>query len=63
MMKETTVVTVVQPTGPTPHQTNKDSSLAWIQFNTNYFKAIPGILKLVQLVGFYCTVVVVDCLA
>jgi hypothetical protein len=45
-----TVVTVVQPTQQHSNL-NKDNSLNWLQFNTGYFKAIPGILKLVQLVS------------
>uniref|UniRef100_U5EQZ4 Putative members of chemokine-like factor super family n=1 Tax=Corethrella appendiculata TaxID=1370023 RepID=U5EQZ4_9DIPT len=57
MMTET-VVTVEQPAQRQhagQQQAKPDASLTWLQFNVNYFKTIPGILKLVQLIlGILC---------
>lgn len=51
MMTETVVTVQHQPTNGAARAPQSEG-LAWIQFNTDYFKTIPGILKLVQLVGF-----------
>lgn len=50
MMTETVVTVQHQPTNGAARGPPGDS-LAWIQFNVDYFKTIPGILKLVQLVS------------
>ena len=55
MTSETvTVVNVPQQhSQQPPNQTSGpkvDNNLSWITFNVSYFKTVPGILKLVQLV-------------
>lgn len=36
---------------PNKQQTATDSPLSWIKINVDYFKTIPGILKLAELVS------------
>lgn len=34
----------------------KQGALSWLQFNINYFRTIPGIIKLVQVVRNFNTI-------
>ncbi|CAH0390630.1 unnamed protein product [Bemisia tabaci] len=46
MMTETTIPVTVENGHRKPG--DRDGLLAWVKFNVDYLKTIPGILKLVQ---------------
>lgn len=53
MMTETTIT--VSPTEGAPHVKSDpgqgQGSLGWLRLNVDYFKTLPGILKLLQVVS------------
>lgn len=56
-----TVVTVQNPESkhgkPGVENGNAGNVFAWVEINYKYFKTVPGILKLVQLVSFIQTII------
>ncbi|XP_055533369.1 CKLF-like MARVEL transmembrane domain-containing protein 4 [Wyeomyia smithii] len=57
MMTETVVTVDQSHAAPRSNaaQAKPDNSLNWIKFNVQYFKSIPGILKVVQvIIGIIC---------
>lgn len=53
MMTETSIT--VSPTEGAPHVKSDpgqgQGALSWVRFNLDYFKTLPGILKLVEIVS------------
>lgn len=50
MMSETVVTVDPNRNGPAQPKPASDNPIGWIRFNISYYRTIPGIIKLVQLV-------------
>jgi len=59
-----TVVTVQNPESkpgkPGVENGNVNNIFSWVEINYNYFKTLPGILKLAQLVSFMTNIYVLN---